>query len=89
VNVVDRTSAVETLKEVLDACSQQSLSYVNIVEPTPLDNLSIGFQIQIKVSPPNVAINSIEPIVKKRGLSLKKEAGRLTIYEPQVNLIRV
>jgi hypothetical protein len=86
---LDRSDAVDILKEVLDVCSQQNLSYANIVAPVPNDNFSVGFQIQINASLPNAAINAVEPVLKKHGLSLKKEAERLTIYEPQSTLFRV
>jgi hypothetical protein len=86
---LDRADAVDVLKEVLNVCSQQNLSYANIVAPAINDDFSVGFQIQIKANSPNAAISAVEPVLKKHGLSLKKEAERLTIYEPQATLFRV
>jgi hypothetical protein len=88
---LNRDDAVKVLKEVLDACSNEKPSYLNIVylnivSPNAANSLSAGYQVHIEANPANYAIRALEPVLQKHGLALKEEKERIVIYTPSTVL---
>lgn len=81
---MDRQSAIDVLKVILDRCEGLDNSQITLTPPKAEDILSEGFQIHIKG--PNLheeTLRCLEDIFIQRKLKILQEGSILIIYEPR------
>jgi hypothetical protein len=75
--------AVSVLREVFEKCTLLDGTYVSLVPPNSVNELSLGYQVHIKAPIDEMAQMCIEKILNTHGLVLRVENERVIIYRPK------
>ena len=78
---MDRAEAMTVLKEILASTDCDS-SFVALMPPNSYNLLSKGYQIHIKTRLDTLQNELLESILRRHGLSLRKDKEILIIYRP-------
>jgi hypothetical protein len=79
-----RDEAIAVLREISGCCQNLSPDSILLVETQLNDQLSVGYQLHIRMAPDPFTVEQIQAIASKNCLEMNEEKGEgIIIYKPK------